>query len=223
MEQGVVFPASSHVGGSPRQSDPPVDEQSDSTVHREQLERSRVPRLRRQRHLRAGLPQQRRNSLPFPLPQNFFLQMLGYSSRGQVANRTGYLVQLLLPSFLRELRYGDNINRLLVDDQRHLLYCLYKRNALYGYYLGPTSRPRGNPSFLDGDFEFAFELSDVTQAIQRFCQSSPRESSSHVLSALNGHRDVTPDGRFSVERRVVDRRHSRDCGERCVSPRGYRR
>ena len=67
--------------------------------------------------------------------------MLGYSSRGQVANRTGYLVQLLLPSFLRELRYGDNINRLLVDDQRHLLYCLYKRNALYGYYLGPTSRP----------------------------------------------------------------------------------
>ena len=70
--------------------------------------------------------------------------MLGYSSRGQVANRTGYLVQLLLPSFLRELRYGDNINRLLVDDQRHLLYCLYKRNALYGYYLGPTSRPAGS-------------------------------------------------------------------------------
>lgn len=69
--------------------------------------------------------------------------MLGYSSRGQVANRTGYLVQLLLPSFLRELRYGDNINRLLVDDQRHLLYCLYKRNALYGYYLGPTSRHAG--------------------------------------------------------------------------------
>ena len=70
--------------------------------------------------------------------------MLGYSSRGQVANRTGYLVQLLLPSFLRELRYGDNINRLLVDDQRHLLYCLYTRNALYGYYLGPTSRPAGS-------------------------------------------------------------------------------
>lgn len=82
---------------------------------------------------------------------------------------------------------------------------------------------RGNRSIVDSEFEFAFELSDVTQAIMRFCQSSPRESSSHVLSALNSRRDVTPLERFSVACCAVDRRDSRDSGEGRVSPRGYRR
>lgn len=53
--------------------------------------------------------------------QNFFYQMLGYSSRGQIANRTGYLLQLIIPTFLRELSYGDNIDELQVDDDRHIL------------------------------------------------------------------------------------------------------
>ena len=44
--------------------------------------------------------------------QNFFYQMLGYSSRGQIANRTGYLC---------ELSDGDNIDELQVDDDRHIL------------------------------------------------------------------------------------------------------
>ena len=48
-------------------------------------------------------------------------QMLGYSSRGQIANRTGYLLQLIIPTFLRELSYGDNIDELQVDDDRHIL------------------------------------------------------------------------------------------------------
>lgn len=69
--------------------------------------------------------------------QSFFLQLMGYSSRGQLANRTGYLLQLVLPSFLRELRYGENINALVVDDARSLLYCVYKRSAVYAYWLGP--------------------------------------------------------------------------------------
>lgn len=61
---------------------------------------------------------------------------MGYSSHGQVVNRTGYLLQLLIPSFIREISYGNNINRLVVDDDRHILYCLYKHNMIYGYYLG---------------------------------------------------------------------------------------
>ena len=59
---------------------------------------------------------------------------MGYSSHGQVVNRTGYLLQLLIPSFIREISYGNNINRLVVDDDRHILYCLYKHNMIYGYY-----------------------------------------------------------------------------------------
>lgn len=68
--------------------------------------------------------------------QNFFMQLMGYSSRGQVVNRTGYLVQLLIPTFIREISYGNNINKLIVDNDRHMLYCLYKQNMIYGYYLG---------------------------------------------------------------------------------------
>lgn len=63
---------------------------------------------------------------------------MGYGSRGQMTNRTGYLLQLVLPSFIRELSYGENINELLVDDDRHILYCVYKQNIIYGYSLGPT-------------------------------------------------------------------------------------
>lgn len=53
--------------------------------------------------------------------QNFFYQMLGYSTRGQIANRTGFLLQLVVPAFIRELSYGDNIDELVVDDDRHIL------------------------------------------------------------------------------------------------------
>ena len=68
---------------------------------------------------------------------------MGYSSRGQMTNRTGYLLQLVLPSFLRELRYGENINALVVDDERQLLYCVSRHNAIYAYYLGPKGESRG--------------------------------------------------------------------------------
>lgn len=61
---------------------------------------------------------------------------MGYSSRGQMVNRTGYLIQLIVPSFIREIGFGNNINKLVVDDERHMLYCLYKHNMIYGYYLG---------------------------------------------------------------------------------------
>lgn len=61
---------------------------------------------------------------------------MGYSSRGQMVNRTGYLIQLIVPSFIREIGFGNNINKLVVDDDRHMLYCLYKHNMIYGYYLG---------------------------------------------------------------------------------------
>lgn len=82
-------------------------------------------------------------SLPISHSQSFFLQLMGYSSRGQMTNRTGYLLQLVLPSFLRELRYGENINALIVDDARQLLYCVYRHNAIYAYYLGPKGSPAG--------------------------------------------------------------------------------
>ena len=100
---------------------------------------------------------------------------MGYSSRGQVANRTGYLIQLLIPSFIREIRYGCNINRLLVDSERHILYCLYKRNSIYGYYLGPTSSFFGSILFLDNDFE----------TLHRYCQCNSRPSCSRLLNVLN--------------------------------------
>ena len=110
---------------------------------------------------------------------------MGYSSRGQVANRTGYLIQLLIPSFIREIRYGCNINRLLVDSERHILYCLYKRNSIYGYYLGPTSSFFGSILFLDNDFEYAFELSNVFETLHRYCQCNSRPSCSRLLNVLN--------------------------------------
>lgn len=75
--------------------------------------------------------------------QSFLLQLMGYSSRGQLANRTGYLLQLVVPSFLRELRYGANINALAVDDDRQLLYCVYRQRAIYAYYLGAQGASRG--------------------------------------------------------------------------------
>ena len=40
-------------------------------------------------------------SLPISHSQSFFLQLMGYSSRGQMTNRTGYLLQLVLLSVHR--------------------------------------------------------------------------------------------------------------------------
>ena len=111
---------------------------------------------------------------------------MGYSSRGQVANRTGYLIQLLIPSFIREIRYGSNINRLLVDSERHMLYCLYKRNSIYGYYLGPTSFISLDGTLsIDRDFEYAFEVSDISETLRRYCQCNSRPSCSRLLNVLN--------------------------------------
>ena len=61
---------------------------------------------------------------------------MGYSNRGQIVNLTGSLAQYLVPTFIREISYGNNINRLVVDNERHILYCLYKQNRIYGYFLG---------------------------------------------------------------------------------------
>ena len=61
---------------------------------------------------------------------------MGYSNRGQIVNLTGSLAQYIVPTFIREISYGNNINRLVVDNERHILYCLYKQNRIYGYFLG---------------------------------------------------------------------------------------
>ena len=61
---------------------------------------------------------------------------MGYSNHGQIVNLTGSLAQYLVPTFIREISYGNNINRLVVDNERHILYCLYKQNRIYGYFLG---------------------------------------------------------------------------------------
>ena len=110
--------------------------------------------------------------------------MLGYSSRGQIANRTGYLLQLIIPTFLRELSYGDNIDELQVDDDRHILsiracdmthrYCRYKKNHVYGYYLGEK----------ETSFESCFVLSDVKAALQSFCSRTSQLSCSRVLAMM---------------------------------------
>lgn len=219
----MVSPTSFHVGGGPRQPDPPIDQQPDCAVHREQHQRPRVPGVRGQRHLRAGLPQQRRNC-----PSSLSRRTSSSRCWATVPAAKWRIARVIWCSCFFPPSCGSYVTGTTSIAYWWMTSVISStvstsETPSTATTSVPPVTPAGIPHFLDSDFEFAFELNDVTQAITRFCQSSPRASSSHVLSALNGHRDVTPDGGFSVERRAVDRRDSRDCGEGRVSPRGYRR
>ena len=113
--------------------------------------------------------------LDYTYNSNFFLHLMGYGSRGQMTNRTGYLLQLVLPSFIRELSYGENINELLVDDDRHILYCVYKQNIIYGYSLGPTG----------AEFHYAFALSDISSMLSHFKERASPKNAMRLQSLLS--------------------------------------